>query len=116
MSTALGTHDDKQHLVLNGVSWAYYERTLEEVGNQPIRVAFLDGKMELMSPLPEHESMKDAIGDLIWRGLLSANARFREKHTGQQHSGKKEKAAGSEPDGCFYFNAEIDSVKGMKLI
>ena len=52
-------------MVLTGASWSYYERTLEEFRDKHIRVAYLDGVMEIMSPLPEHERIKKAIANLI---------------------------------------------------
>jgi Uma2 family endonuclease len=111
MTAAIGTRDLPQHIVLTGVSWEYYERTLAEIGNQTIRIAFLDGVMELMSPLPEHEGLKKAIGDLI--ATLAMERRIPRKSFGSTTFRRKEKAAGSEPDECFYFH-EIDAVKGMK--
>ncbi|HZK79632.1 MAG TPA: Uma2 family endonuclease [Humisphaera sp.] len=110
MTLALQIPDSPQHIVLTGVSWSFYERTLEEVGNQSIRVAFLDGVMELMSPVPKHEGAKKAIGDLI--ATLAVERRIPRKSFGSATFRRQEKAAGSEPDECFYFR-EIDTVKGM---
>jgi Uma2 family endonuclease len=111
MTTALDTPDVPQHIVLTGVSWSYYEQTLAEIGNQPIRVAFLDGVMELMSPLPEHEGRKRALADLI--AILATECQIARKSFGSTTFRREEKAAGSEPDECFYFH-DIDSVKGME--
>jgi Uma2 family endonuclease len=101
----------QQHIVLRGVSWSYYEQTLNEIGNQPIHVTFLDGVMELMSPLPEHERPKKAIGNLIV--TVAVERRIRLKCFGSTTFRREEKSAGSEPDECFYFN-ELESIKGMK--
>jgi hypothetical protein len=57
MLTTLDSRDAPQHFVMSGVSWEYYEHTLEQIGDRPIRVAFLDGVIELMSPLPEHDAV-----------------------------------------------------------
>jgi len=111
MDTLVNALDVPQHIVLYGVSWSYYEQTLSEIGNQPIRVAFLDGVMELMSPLPKHEGSKMAIGNLIV--TLAVECRIPLKCFGSTTFRREEKAAGSEPDECFYFN-EIESVKGME--
>lgn len=100
-----------QHLVLTGVSWSYYEQTLREIGSQSISVAFLDGVMELRSPLPEHEGVKDAIGHLTV--TLTTEWGIPRKSFGSATFRQEDKAAGGEPDGCFYFH-EIDSVRGMK--
>ena len=111
MATIVDEIPSPQHIVLAGVSWSYYERTLEEIGDQPIRVAFLDGVMELMSPLPKHDGSKTAIGD--WIAALTEERRIPRKSFGSTTFRREEKAAGSEPDESFYFY-DIDSVKGME--
>ncbi len=109
--TTLVDLPDQQHIVLRGVSWSYYEQTLNEIGNQPIHVAFLDGVMELMSPLPEHERPKKAIGNLIV--VLAMERRIPLNCFGSTTFRREAKSAGSEPDECFYFN-DLDAIKGMK--
>ena len=111
MLTLLDSLDAQQHLVLSGVSWLDYEQTLNEVGERSIRVAFLDGVMEIMSPLPEHEALKRAIGSLIVATAVERGVPM--KSFGSSTFRLEKEAAGREPDECFYFN-EIDSVKGMK--
>ena len=111
MTSVLPAHDVPQHIVLTGVSWSYYERTLEELANQNVRVSFLDGVMEIMSPLPKHEGIKKAIADLI--ALLTFERGVPRKSYGATTFRNEAKAAGSEPDECFYFG-EIGSVKAME--
>jgi len=103
--------DLQQHFVLSGVSWEYYEHTLEQIGDRPVRVAFLDGVIELMSPLPEHDNLKTFIGDLI--AALATQRRIPRKSFGSTTFRIEERAAGAEPDESFYFY-DIESVKGMK--
>src|SRR6187402_763072 len=57
--------DDVQHMVLEDVSWDFYERLLKEIGDRPIRVTYDQGRLEMMSPLPEHERVKQVIHDLL---------------------------------------------------
>ena len=111
MPTALEKPDVPQRIVLNGVSWEYYEQTLKEIGNQPIRVSYLDGMMELMSPLPKHEGLASAIGDLV--KALTEELDIPRKAYRSTTFRLEPKAAGSEPDECFYFH-ETDSVTGME--
>jgi Uma2 family endonuclease len=110
MTTVFSDSHAPQHIVLAGISWSYYERTLEELGNQAIRVAFLDGMMELMSPLPKHEGIKKAIGNMI--AVLAMERPIQIKSYGSTTFRREDKSAGSEPDECFYFG-EINSVKNM---
>ena len=109
---ATADHSDlQQHFALSGVSWEYYEHSLEQIGDRPIRVAFLDGVIEFMSPLPEHDNLKTFIGDLI--AALATQRRIPRKSFGSTTFRIEEKAAGAEPDECFYFY-DIESIKGMK--
>jgi Uma2 family endonuclease len=54
-----------QHLVLDYVSWDFYERLLQEIGDRPLRVTFHRGRIEIMPPLGRHELEKRAIGSLV---------------------------------------------------
>src|SRR5579872_428393 len=105
MPTTLAQANIPEHIVLNGVSWAYYEQTLKEIGDRPIRVAYLDGMMELMSPLPEHGRGAFAIGDLV--SHLTLECDISRISFGVTTFRRKAKAVGAEPDACFYFN-EVD--------
>lgn len=111
MTATLDILDIPQRIVLTNVSWSYYEQTLQEIGNGSIRVIFLDGMMELMSPLPEHTGIAVAIGDLI--KAVAEERRIPRKSLGSTTFRRKEKSAGSEADDCFYLH-EVESVKGMK--
>jgi Uma2 family endonuclease len=111
MAVLSDIHDLSQSVVQTGVSWSDYERTLAEIGERPIRVSFLDGVMEITSPLPEHDGIKSAIGDLI--ACLATEYRIRRKSFGSTTFRREDKSAGAEPDCSFYFG-EIDSVRGMK--
>ncbi|HEX4792155.1 MAG TPA: Uma2 family endonuclease [Humisphaera sp.] len=111
MRTTIESPDPPQRFVMSGVSWQYYESTLEQVGDRPIRVSFLDGVLELMSPLPEHDSEKKAIGDLI--AILTLERGIPRKSYGSTTFRIEERAAGAEADESFYF-FDIESVKGMK--
>src|SRR5882757_3204405 len=111
MATTVHILDRPQHFVMTGVSWEYYEQTLKEIGDRPIRVAYLDGMMELLSPLPEHGRGAFAIGDLV--SHLTLECDIPRISFGVTTFRRKAKAAGAEPDACFYFN-EVDSVQDMK--
>jgi len=56
MNQTLVPFSSAQHLVLDNVSWSFYEKVLEEVGDGSVRVTFDDGIFEIMSPLPAKET------------------------------------------------------------
>src|SRR5687767_6550350 len=90
-----------QHLVLDGVSWDFYERVLAEVGNGAVRVAFDEGRIEIMSPLPEHGLLKNPAGRLV--ELMCLERRITCVGLGNTTFRNKPMQKGLEPDECYYF-------------
>ena len=64
-----------------------------------------------MSPVPEHEAIKKAIGRLV--EALTEEIGLPCKSFGSTTFRRQDKSAGTEPDECYYF-AQVDSVMGMK--
>jgi len=101
----------QQHLVLSGMSWNFYEHILDEIGNRPLRVTFLNGKIEIMPPLPEHEWAKKTIALLI--ETMAIELRIPMRPYGSTTFRREDELAGLEPDECYYF-ANESKVRGMK--
>ena len=97
--------DDVQHLVLEDVSWELYEKLLSDIGDRPIRVTYDDGRMEIMSPLPEHERSKKLIGRMI--EALTFELGIEMVSLGSTTFRRREKRKGLEPDECYYFRDEL---------
>ena len=54
-----------QQLLLQNISWQDFEEILAELGeHRSSRIAYSNGVLEIMVPLPEHEKNKEIIGDL----------------------------------------------------
>jgi Uma2 family endonuclease len=102
---------NQQHIVLDDVSWKFYERVLEEIGNRPIRVTFSEGSIEIMSPLPEHEWVKKAIARLIELMVIELNIPM--SGYGSSTFRREDKQRGLEPDECYYLH-NASRVRGMK--
>jgi Uma2 family endonuclease len=52
--------------LLSEVSWQEFEAILEDLGeHRSSRVAYDNGILEIMTPLPEHEHNKEIISDLV---------------------------------------------------
>lgn len=82
------------------VSWQEFESILLELGEKrSARVAYSNGTLEIMVPLPEHERPKDLISDIV-KILLKKTGRRYEPFGSTTF--KKEGSAGVEPDACFY--------------
>src|SRR5438132_7530835 len=54
------------HLVLTGADWRTYSRLLRVFAERPsVRLTYDRGDLEIMSPLPEHESDADMLGRFV---------------------------------------------------
>ena len=56
-----------QRIILHGVSWERYEALLAVLGDDApgVRVTYLEGELELMSPSRSHEAIKKMFARLI---------------------------------------------------
>lgn len=90
-----------QRILLHDINWSALETILDELGeHHSTHIAYSDGTLELMTPLPEHERAKVILGDLVkalldeleidWESLRSTTFR------------RETMATGIEPDDCFY--------------
>ncbi len=92
-------------LLLRDVSWAEFEAILAELGNhRSTRIAYDEGFLEIMAPLPEHEYFKETIGDAIKDVAEELSVEFASYGSTTWRS--RAKQAGIEPDNCFYFQNE----------
>lgn len=90
-----------QRVLLQDVTWQEFEAILEELGEQrSTRIAFNNGVLEIMTPLPEHEASKEIIGDLVKALLEELNIEF--LSLGSTTFKQAEMMKGIEPDQCFY--------------
>ncbi len=98
--------DQHQHIVLDDVSWEFYEHLLEEIGNRPIRVTYCDGRIEIISPLPKHGRWGSRVGRLV--EMLCAERNIAMVPGGAITLRDKAKKVGLEPDECYYLtNCEV---------
>ena len=93
-------------LVLQGVSWEDYEQLLSGLTDRPgVRVTYDCGRLEIMSPLPEHEKCKEFIARVV--DVLCDELDLNFEALGSTTWKRKKDARGTEPDTCFYIaNAE----------
>jgi Uma2 family endonuclease len=105
--------DGVQHFVLEDASWALYETLLKEVGSHPVRMTYDDGRLEMMSPLAEHEGSKRLIGRMI--EMLTLMRDMPMKSLGSTTFRRKDRRKGVEPDECYYFKNEA-KVRGRKRV
>jgi Uma2 family endonuclease len=53
-------------VVLHHISWEQFEKLLEDLGDRrAARIAYDNGSLEIMTPLPEHEYFKEVISTAV---------------------------------------------------
>ena len=93
-------------LLFSDVSWEDYENVMEDLADRPgLRIAYDEGTLEIMSPLPPHEEYKDTI--LRLTQVLSEELDIPIETRGSTTWRRRKRSKGVEPDTCFYVaNAE----------
>ncbi|MBD2385923.1 Uma2 family endonuclease [Cylindrospermum sp. FACHB-282] len=87
-------------VTIPNVTWEEFESILQELGDKRAsRIAYNQGNLEIMVPLPEHEISKDLISDIV-KILLKAK-KIKYQPFGST-TFKRQGTAGVEPDACFY--------------
>lgn len=90
-----------QKVTLQPVSWQRFEEILNELGSRRTsRIAYANGILEIIAPLPKHERSKVLLADLV-KILLKSQKRAWEP-LGSTTFKNEGMAAGIEPDDCFY--------------
>jgi len=88
------------HIVLEEVSWEFYEHLLKEIGDGHLRVTYDQGRMEIMSPLARHERPGEWISLLI--RLIAIEKSVEVEALGSTTFKMPILKKGLEPDKCFY--------------
>ncbi|MCA1993785.1 MAG: Uma2 family endonuclease [Coleofasciculus sp. S288] len=103
-----------QRVLLSNVSWQEFEAILEDLGeHRGSRVAYDDGTLEIMTPLPEHETSKELVSDLVKALLEELDIEF--CPLGSTTFKNEEMNKGIEPDNCFYIQNEA-AVRGKNRL
>ena len=101
-------------LVIPRFTWDDYERLLEHLSDRPhLRVSYDRGKLEVMSPLPEHENCVQFIDDLVL--IFSEKLGLQLEKYGQTTWRRRRLERGVEADACYYVEG-ADRIIGKRDI
>lgn len=96
---------------LDGISWETYTHLLEDLSkNRRLKLTYYKGKLEIMSPSPEHEYSKKVIGRFV--ETLAEELDIKIRPFGST-TFKRISYGGAEPDECFYVN-NIELIRNIK--
>ena len=94
-----------QTVVLENISWRELEAILVDLGeSRGSRIAYDRGRLEIMTPLPEHEVNKEYISDFVKALLEELDIEF--CPLGSTTFKNQAMLQGIEPDSCFYIKNE----------
>lgn len=105
---AASPDDADQWVLLTGVTWEQYEALLALFGDDPpgIRMAYLEGTLEIMSPSTRHERVKKIVARLVEAYALERDVPL--NGLGSATFRKMAKERGVEPDECYVFGEDDD--------
>lgn len=95
------TLDAESRVVLLDIGWDDYETILRIVGDRRVRLTYVEGNLEIMSPSARHESYNRLIEQIVRQVALGF--RMRCKGGGSTTFKRRLAARGVEPDACFFF-------------
>lgn len=90
----------ERRVLLSGISWAVYEQLRDNKANWRVRMAYDNGRLELMSPSEDHESITELIGELV--KAFTEELGIPRRSLGSTTWRRREFDKGLEPDACFY--------------
>ncbi|MBE9166363.1 Uma2 family endonuclease [Pleurocapsales cyanobacterium LEGE 06147] len=103
-----------QHVLVKDINWQEFEAILEDLGEKrSSRVAYDNGILEIMTPLPEHEINKIFISNFIEIILEELDIEF--CSFGSTTFKNSIMNQGIEPDNCFYIQNEL-AVRGKNRL
>jgi Uma2 family endonuclease len=87
-------------LVLHQFSWDDYETLVQVLDRRNLRIAYDSGRLEIVSPLPEHEECSDLINALV--RILSDELGVKVQSYGRATWKRRSLTKGVEADACYY--------------
>jgi Uma2 family endonuclease len=94
-----------QRLLVDNVDWRDYSRLLRVFAEHPgFRLAYDRGRLEIMSPLPEHEVDLTFLGRLVI--ALTEELGWHLMEGGSMTMRRRRKRRGIEPDRCYWIAHE----------
>ena len=96
-----------QRIVLRGITWAQYQALRAALDDKPgLRMTYLEGELEIMSPSRRHEHLKKFIARLV--EAYADERRIVLLGFGSETYRKEAMERGLEPDECYCVGDEKD--------
>ena len=104
-SLKVASAPSEQRMLLSNVSWKEYVLLRDVLDGPGVRMTYLRGNLELMSPSPEHEMWKTNIARLI--ELFAHRTGIDLYGYGSTAFKRETKERGAEPDECYLIGKKL---------
>jgi Uma2 family endonuclease len=103
--------EQDQLVVTHGVDWRTYEAIRALLDSPGLRMTYLEGALEIMSPSWRHEHYKKVIARMIEAFALEADCPLR--GYGSTTFRREAKERGLEPDECYCVGRDLGGQEGV---
>ena len=103
----------EQRFLIHDVPWEAYVHLRNAVDGPGLRLTYLEGTLELMSPSPEHELIKSMTARLL--SLYAVERDVPLYAHGSTTFRRKAKARGLEPDECYCLGAPLERFPDLAI-
>jgi len=102
------TLEGERRFIMHGVPWATYALLRDSLddGHSGLRLTYLEGSLELMSPSGDHEDLKTLIARLLEAWAEERDVELNGR--GSQTFRREAKLRGLEPDECYSIGTFAD--------
>ena len=104
MTTTLAPEN---RLVMHGVTWAQYVTLRDVLGAAGLRLTYITGSLELVTPSADHERAKKVLARLLERYAFVKDIPI--NSSGSTTFREESREVGLEPDECYYFGRDYDA-------
>lgn len=113
LEPAVGVTAGEQRLVLRGIDWRTYCVLRELLDSPGLRMAYLEGALELMTTSARHEHIKKMIARLVEMFAVERSVPL--NGYGSTTFRREAKEAGLEPDECYVVGGELREAPDIAL-
>jgi Uma2 family endonuclease len=100
--------------ILPGIHWDTYQNLVRDLESQPgMRLTYDDGILEILMPLPPHETFKKLLGRFV--EVTTEEIGIEIRSLGSTTWTREDLRKGLEADGCYYIQNEL-AVRGKDAI
>jgi Uma2 family endonuclease len=93
----------ERRVLLEGISWATYERLLHDIGDGHVRLTYDCGRLEIMSPGDTHQGVKTVAARIVEMYAFLAGIPIH--GYGSMTMRREALQKGLEPDECYYVSS-----------